>query len=70
MEKMYVHKDRYIVRAVSEPVGDSVKVEKVGLHPQALPKRGRPPAYVAPVPLAELTEIQDEELLAQVSTTA
>ncbi len=71
MEKLYVHKDRYVFSVTGPEVNGNVPVKYLGLSPSVVGKsrRGRPPK-VATLPVEQLSEVTDSETLAQLAELA
>lgn len=64
---LYVHKGRHVVVSntdVSQLDGGEVSVARVGFAPEVsgVARRGRPPTYSKPVPVAELAPVSVDEV--------
>lgn len=72
MERLYLHRDRHVVAATGEEQDGRMPVRWVGLKPtvEGTAKRGRRPLYAEPVPMDELTEITDQDVISQFATPA
>ena len=68
MEKMYVHKDRYVFTVTGPEVDGNVPVRYVGLSPTVtgVSRRGRPPKATT-LPVTQLAEVTDTQQLAQLA---
>lgn len=70
MDRLFLHKGRHVVAATGDEVEGKLPVKWVGLYPtvEGVSKRGRRPRYTTGVDVTELTEITDQDVVAQFAT--